>query len=62
MPRIASITATFLLFASLGCKAQDATPKPLTSAGVLALIAGNALPETTAYAIAVDGIAFRPDD
>jgi tetratricopeptide (TPR) repeat protein len=62
MPRIASITATFLLFASLGCKAQDTTPKPLTAAGVLALTAGNALPETTAHAITADGISFRPDD
>jgi tetratricopeptide (TPR) repeat protein len=62
MLRIAAVTATFLLFASLGCKAQDTTPKPLTAAGVLALIGGGALPETTAHAIAVNGISFRPDE
>ncbi|HTA52577.1 MAG TPA: tetratricopeptide repeat protein [Candidatus Acidoferrum sp.] len=62
MPRIAAITVTLLLVASLGCKAQDTTPKPLTAAGVLALVAGGALAETTAHAIEVDGISFRPDD
>jgi tetratricopeptide (TPR) repeat protein len=62
MPKITVVTAILLVVASLGCKAQDATPQPLTAAGVLALVAGGALAETTSHAITADGISFRPDD
>ena len=36
--------------------------KPLRASELLALVAGNALPENIVTAINVDGLAFKPDD
>jgi tetratricopeptide (TPR) repeat protein len=48
--------------ASAGRACADAAAKPLEPAELLALVAGNALPENVVHDIATDGIAFRPDD
>jgi tetratricopeptide (TPR) repeat protein len=39
-----------------------ATPTPLKAGDLLALVAGNALPEDIVDAIETNGLAFRPDD
>lgn len=44
------------------CYADRTSRKPLRASEVLALIAGGALPDNTAREIALDGLAFRPDD
>lgn len=44
------------------CHADRASRKPLRASEVLALIGGGALPDNTAREIALDGLAFRPDD
>ncbi|MGH9575290.1 MAG: tetratricopeptide repeat protein [Candidatus Acidiferrales bacterium] len=41
---------------------EAAPPKPLESDEILALIAGNALPQNIVHAISQNGLAFPPDD
>jgi tetratricopeptide (TPR) repeat protein len=61
---IARKSALFL-FAFLFCMpcfATNTPPKPLSRSDVLALIAGNALPENIVHVLGERGLDFRPDD
>ena len=48
--------------AALRAMAGDSATKPLRQAELLALVAGNALPENVVREIGADGLAFHPDD
>jgi tetratricopeptide (TPR) repeat protein len=59
-PRVAMLA--LLYAAQLSGAAADSTTHPLRASELLGLVAGNALPENVAREIAIDGLAFRPDD
>jgi len=59
------IVQAFVLFLMLtACRAASgqAAREPLRASQLLALVAGNALPENVVNEINADGLAFRPDD
>jgi len=61
----ASAVVSALLFAAFSARAQQPAPpahKPLREAQVVALVAGDALPEDVAHAISAYGLAFHPGD
>lgn len=47
---------------SAPCRAATTPPTPLRADELLALVAGNALPENIIQEIQANGLAFRPDD
>ncbi len=59
------VTFQFLLsavfIATMYCPTMYSSPRPLTRSEVLALVAGNALPENVASEISLFGISFTPD-
>jgi tetratricopeptide (TPR) repeat protein len=61
---VASIAMWTVLFggSAMRAAAADSEKKPLRPTELLALVAGNALPENVVHEIAVDGLAFRPND
>ena len=61
---IVSRTVLLLIVAALYCPlgGSQAPAKPLKASGLVALVAGNALPENVVSAIKTDGLAFRPDN
>jgi hypothetical protein len=59
-PRLAMLA--LLCAAQLSGAAADSTTHPLQASELLGLVAGNTLPENVAREIAIDGLAFRPDE
>jgi len=64
--RILAIVLVVIFVASAGFLAQRIVsaenPKPVSADELLALIAGNALPQDIVHKVSQDGISFRPDD
>jgi tetratricopeptide (TPR) repeat protein len=62
--RATGVVSLLAVLGLAGCAraAGDQPRKPLRAATVVALVAGNALPENIVYEIKNDGLAFRPDD
>ena len=59
--RIASFLFLAALLLSIPAKASETSPRPLRQTELLALVAGNALPENIVSEIRTRGVAFRQD-
>lgn len=61
---IAIATVGFVFSAIISSRriVNAANPKPLNADDILALVAGNALPQNIVHAISQDGLAFHPDN
>ncbi len=64
MAKLAKLMSLLLLgtIISLPSFAAQGAPTALSASELLALVAGNALPENIVHEISADGLAFRPDD
>ena len=58
----AAILVMMFWGAATGAADADTKHAPLRQAELLALVAGNALPENIVREIGTDGLAFHPDD